>query len=209
MLIKHYNININIKFLLYFRYGYRGRDCRHNLYLLPTGEIVYFIAAVVVLYNVEDQIQRHYLGHTDDIKCLTIHPNRLLIATGQVASLDRRERRPHVRIWDSVSLNTLIVLGQQGEFDRGICCLAFSKLDGGNLLCIVDDSNEHTISLWEWQRGDKGHKITETKTTSDPVLAVEFHPMDRYSMVTIGKGHIHFWDIEGGTLAKKVGIFEV
>jgi hypothetical protein len=57
--------------------------------LLPTGEIVYFIAAVVVLYNVEDQIQRHYLGHTDDIKCLTVHPNKLLIATGQVASLDR------------------------------------------------------------------------------------------------------------------------
>lgn len=163
----------------------------------------------MVLYNVEDQIQRHYLGHTDDIKCLTIHPNRLLIATGQVAGLDRRERRPHVRIWDSVSLNTLVVLGQQGEFDRGICCLAFSKLDGGNLLCIVDESNEHTISLWEWQRVDKGHKITETKTTSDPVLAIEFHPMDRYSMVTIGKGHIHFWDIEGGTLAKKVGIFEV
>ena len=49
-------------------YGYRGRDCRSNLYLLPTGEMVYFVAAVVVLYNVEEQSQRHYLGHTDDIK---------------------------------------------------------------------------------------------------------------------------------------------
>lgn len=50
------------------RYGYRGRDCRANLFLLPTGEIVYFVAAVAVLYNVEEQRQRHYLGHTDDIK---------------------------------------------------------------------------------------------------------------------------------------------
>ena len=49
-------------------YGYRGRDCRSNLFLLPTGEIVYFVAAVAVLYNVEEQRQRHYLGHTDDIK---------------------------------------------------------------------------------------------------------------------------------------------
>lgn len=49
-------------------YGYRGRDCRSNLYLLPTGEMVYFVAAVVVLYNVEEQSQRHYLGHTDDVK---------------------------------------------------------------------------------------------------------------------------------------------
>ena len=30
--------------------------------------MVYFIAAVVVLYNVEEQQQRHYLGHTDDVK---------------------------------------------------------------------------------------------------------------------------------------------
>lgn len=51
-----------------YRYGYRGRDCRSNLYLLPTGEMVYFVAAVVVLYNVEEQSQRHYLGHTDDVK---------------------------------------------------------------------------------------------------------------------------------------------
>lgn len=49
-------------------YGYRGRDCRNNLYLLPTGETVYFIASVVVLYNVEEQLQRHYTGHNDDVK---------------------------------------------------------------------------------------------------------------------------------------------
>lgn len=49
-------------------YGYRGRDCRSNLAHLPTGEMVYFVAAVVVLYNVEEQSQRHYLGHTDDVK---------------------------------------------------------------------------------------------------------------------------------------------
>ncbi|KPM01384.1 WD domain containing protein 14 [Sarcoptes scabiei] len=64
-------------------YGYRGKDCRHNLYLLPTGEIVYFLASVVVLYNIDDQIQRHYTGHTSEVRCITIHPNKLLIATGQ------------------------------------------------------------------------------------------------------------------------------
>ena len=51
-----------------FRYGYRGRDCRSNLHYLPTGEVAYFIAAVVVLYNIEEQMQRHYLGHSDDVK---------------------------------------------------------------------------------------------------------------------------------------------
>ena len=49
-------------------YGYRGKDCRSNLYQLPTGEMAYFVAAVVVLYNVDEQSQRHYTGHTDDVK---------------------------------------------------------------------------------------------------------------------------------------------
>ena len=29
-------------------YGYRGRDARSNLYLLPTGEIVYFVGKVLL-----------------------------------------------------------------------------------------------------------------------------------------------------------------
>ena len=48
--------------------GCRGRDCRNNLHQLPTGEVVYFVAAVAVLYNADDQMQRHYVGHTDDIR---------------------------------------------------------------------------------------------------------------------------------------------
>ena len=35
--------------------------------------------------------------------------------------------QPHVRIWDSVSLNTLHVLGL-GDFDRAVCCISFSTL---------------------------------------------------------------------------------
>uniref|UniRef100_A0A452HNM9 EMAP like 2 n=1 Tax=Gopherus agassizii TaxID=38772 RepID=A0A452HNM9_9SAUR len=108
-------------------YGYRGRDCRANLFLLPTGEIVYFVAAVAVLYSVEEQRQRHYLGH-NDIKCLAVHPDMVTIATGQVAgtSKDGKPLPPHVRVWDSVSLNTLHVLGL-GAFDRAVSCVGFSK----------------------------------------------------------------------------------
>lgn len=60
-------------------YGYRGKDCRSNLYQLPTGEIVYFIAATVILHNVEERIQRHYTGHTDDVKVRFKYPILLKI----------------------------------------------------------------------------------------------------------------------------------
>ena len=98
-------------------YGYRGRDARANLHLLPTGEMIYFLAAVVVLYNSEERSQRHYLGHTEEIKCLAVHPNKTTVATGQGQSFYRREGEPHIRVWSSVSLQTLAVLGE-AETDK-------------------------------------------------------------------------------------------
>ncbi|KAI8788322.1 echinoderm microtubule-associated protein-like 2 isoform X1 [Biomphalaria glabrata] len=201
-------------------YGYRGRDCRSNLYYLPTGEIIYFTAAVVVLHNVEEQTQRHYLGHTDDIKCLAIHPDKIKIATGQVAGHELRETKPqakkksaapdeslpHVRVWDSVSLNTLHVIGL-GVFNRSVCCLSFSKLDVGQQLVIVDEANEHIMTVWDISK-EKPHKIAETKSSGDPVLAVEYHPLEKNQIVCCGKGQISFWTLEGGSLAKKQGIFD-
>uniref|UniRef100_A0A7N6BJD2 HELP domain-containing protein n=1 Tax=Anabas testudineus TaxID=64144 RepID=A0A7N6BJD2_ANATE len=187
-------------------YGYRGRDCRSNLYLLPTGETVYFIASVVVLFNVDEQLQRHYTGHTDDIKCLAVHPDKITIATGQVAgtSSDGKQLAPHVRVWDSVSLNTLHVLGA-GFFDRALVCLAFSKSNGGNTLCVVDDSNDHVLSVWDWQREDR---LAEVKCSNESVFAVDFHPTDSNIVVTCGKSHLHFWNLEKGMLVRKQGLFE-
>uniref|UniRef100_A0A5K3ESF0 WD_REPEATS_REGION domain-containing protein n=1 Tax=Mesocestoides corti TaxID=53468 RepID=A0A5K3ESF0_MESCO len=143
-------------------YGYRGRDCRNNVYLLPTGEVIYFVAAVVVLYNIEQHSQRHYLGHNDDIKCIAVHPDKITIASGQTAGHAKAEGRPHVRIWNSVSLETLQVLGL-GVFENSVACLSFSKTDGGAILAVIDEANDHTISLWEWQ---KTRRLTETKSLS-------------------------------------------
>lgn len=101
--------------------------------------------------------------------------------------------QPHIRVWNSVSLATVVVLGL-GEFERSISCLSFSKAvhisnpffsfsfylnsyintwynryddfyqqDGGSLLCAIDEGNDHNISVWDWQKNEKGHKITETK----------------------------------------------
>jgi len=50
------------------RYGYRGTDTKRNLWVLPTGELLYFVAAVAVLYDRDEEAQRHYTGHTEDIQ---------------------------------------------------------------------------------------------------------------------------------------------
>eukprot|EP00073_Rattus_norvegicus_P047430 XP_017449607.1 PREDICTED: echinoderm microtubule-associated protein-like 4 isoform X4 [Rattus norvegicus] len=193
------------KLKLEWVYGYRGKDCRANVYLLPTGEIVYFIASVVVLFNYEERTQRHYLGHTDCVKCLAVHPDKIRMATGQIAGVDKdgRPLQPHVRVWDSVSLSTLHVIGL-GTFERGVGCLDFSKADSGVHLCVIDDSNEHMLTVWDWQRKSK---VAEIKTTNEVVLAVEFHPTDANTIITCGKSHIFFWTWSGNSLTRKQGIF--
>lgn len=53
--------------LLEWVYGYRGHQCRNNLFYTSSGEVVYFVAGVGVVYNTARKRQRFYLGHSDDI----------------------------------------------------------------------------------------------------------------------------------------------
>jgi len=48
-------------------YGYRGHQCRNNLFYTSGKEIVYFVAGVGVVYNIHDNRQTFFLGHDDDI----------------------------------------------------------------------------------------------------------------------------------------------
>jgi len=68
-----------------------------------------------------------------------------------------------------VSLTTLSVIGN-GEFDGSICCLSFSKADGGNYLCAIDETSDHNISIWDWQKSDRGTKVTETKVLNVAII---------------------------------------
>ena len=70
-------------------YGYRGRETSggSNVLSLPSsGEICYSIAAVVVLYNMETHQQRHYMGHTNDVECIALHPRHIFLTLSLLAS---------------------------------------------------------------------------------------------------------------------------
>ena len=45
--------------------------------------------------------------------------------------------------------------------------------------------------------------------SNDSVLGAVFHPTDANLIVTCGKSHINFWTMEGNTLSKRQGLFEV
>uniref|UniRef100_A0A8C9ZF39 EMAP like 3 n=1 Tax=Sander lucioperca TaxID=283035 RepID=A0A8C9ZF39_SANLU len=186
-------------------YGYRGRDCRANLYFLPTGEAVYFIACVVVLYHINNRTQRHYQKHTDCVRCLTLHPDKVRMASGQMSGVDKdgKPLQPCVHIWDSITLVTLQQIGL-GTFQRGVGLVAFSFADSGAFLCVIDESNEHMLSVWDC---NKGTKHAEVKNTNEAVFAVEFNPSESANIITCGKSHVYFWTLSAGQFTKKQGIF--
>jgi hypothetical protein len=57
----------NCQLKLEWVYGYRGHQVRSNLVFNDAGEIVYFVAGIGIVHNYEQQKQRFFLGHDDDI----------------------------------------------------------------------------------------------------------------------------------------------
>ena len=82
--------------------------------------------------------------------------------------------------------------------------------DGGNLLVAVDEGSEHTMTVWDWQRSERGSKITETKCATETVVAADFHPLEAGVIVSCGKGHVNFWQLDNTslTLSRKTGLFD-
>ncbi len=48
---------------------------------------MYHVAALGIVLNTEQNQQRFYNFHTDDILCLAVSPDMTLVATGQVSQI--------------------------------------------------------------------------------------------------------------------------
>uniref|UniRef100_A0A8K9XPU4 EMAP like 6 n=1 Tax=Oncorhynchus mykiss TaxID=8022 RepID=A0A8K9XPU4_ONCMY len=179
---------------LQFVHGYRGCDCRNNLFYTQAGEVVYHVAAVAVVYNRQQHAQRFYLGHDDDILSLTVHPLKDFVATGQVG------RDPAIHVWDIQTLKCLSLL--KGHHQRGVCALEFT-VDGKSLVSVGIDEG-HSIVLWDWK---KGEKLAKARGHKDKLFVVKCNPFRMDKLVTVGIKHIKFWQHTGGGLTFKRGIF--
>eukprot|EP00054_Salpingoeca_dolichothecata_P027405 m.201004 g.201004 ORF g.201004 m.201004 type:complete len:1228 (-) comp25954_c0_seq3:39-3722(-) len=189
---------------LEFVQGYQGNRGRNNLQVLPSGELVYFMACVGIVYNPETNTQRFYRGHDDDISSLALHTDGVLVATGQCTGAGKSQSKAHVCVWDSSTLETKATFGE-GVFYKSTSCLAFA-VHNPDLLAAVDTSNDHVISIWNWQ---KGVKLTETKGHGDMIYACAFNPVDQRLVTVGGKGYVNFWTFkDDNTLDDEKGLFD-
>ncbi|CAF1944366.1 unnamed protein product [Rotaria magnacalcarata] len=177
-----------------FVFGYRGYDCRDNVFSLKTGEIIYHVAALGIVLNAEQNVQRFYNCHTDDILCLAVSPDMSLVATGQIG------RDPPVHVWDPIKMQTSSIL--KGQHYRGISALGFSR--NGKWLASVGLDDYRTIVIWDWK---KGEKLASQRGHNDKIFCLRWNPHDDDRFVTVGVKHIKFWTKAGGGMTSKQGVF--
>ncbi|XP_063080185.1 echinoderm microtubule-associated protein-like 5 [Engraulis encrasicolus] len=175
-------------------YGYRGQQCRNNLYYTANREIVYFVAGVGVVYNTREHKQKFYLGHTDDIISLALHPERVLVATGQVG------KEPYVCVWDSYTMQTVSIL--KDTHTHGVACLAFD-LDGQCLVSVGLDS-KNTVCVWDWRRGKV---LAAAPGHTDRIFDISWDLYQPNKLVSCGVKHIKFWTLCGNALTPRRGVF--
>ena len=99
-------------------YGFRGNQCRNNLFYTASGKLAFFVAGVAVVQAADAQSQAFFLGHTDDILSMAMHPDQRLIASGDIG------KKPVVCVWDSETLETKSLL--KDGHTSGINCISFS-----------------------------------------------------------------------------------
>ena len=75
--------------------GLPGASIGNALKVTPCGKVVYYVAALGVVYDRATHRQRFFTGHDDDVRSIAQHPDGYTFATGQDGA------RPSVCVWTS------------------------------------------------------------------------------------------------------------
>ncbi|CAM9284992.1 unnamed protein product, partial [Choristocarpus tenellus] len=182
-------------------HGYSAQGSRQNLVYNRNGEIIYPAACVGVVMTKgtkpEPHKQSFNLGHTQAISCLTIHPDKAHVATGQAGG------SPTVLVWDSTSPNkTIKARLKLAQEKRAVMLVCFSS--DGELLAAACEDEGHTVVVYRWMSGIlKG----QAKAGVKKVLALCFN-LDSQELLAAGHKHFKVWTLSGGGLMRgKGGLF--
>eukprot|EP00899_Mesostigma_viride_P010144 jgi/Mesvir1/19130/Mv12869-RA.1 len=193
---------------LEFVYGYSGFTTSPNLFYTASNEIVYFTAGVGIVYNKEQHTQRFFLSHNDDIHSLAIHPDRNIVATGQVAHRGDKGD-PYVCVWDTTTLEELSRIYYDDV--RGMVALSFSR--DGTKLAAVGTDNQHTIFIHEWATKKLIAECKGCNGEPPQVFGILWNPYADNEFISYGVNHIKWWKPadtgkgEGGGYSATVGSF--
>jgi WD40 repeat protein len=153
-------------------HGYDGSGgTGKNIHWLSRSVVAFPAVALVVLMNVNSSKQQFYKGHTNEVTSLAIHPDKKIIASGQLGKEGRIlvwdstlmfQKKPQDRTSPIISPTKPLNEADQSpdmnvlqellmEKTKGILGVDFSG-DGRLLVAIgMDDSTP--VSVFDWNRG--------------------------------------------------------
>ena len=173
-------------------HGYRGFDCRNNVFYSTVGEAryaVYHAATLGVCLDIRANKQRYFRGHTDDIMSMCVRRQAdcvLLVATGQQAV-------GNTYVWEANTMKTLAVLQTK---QKSVMMLEFSKADDGRLLVSIAEDKSVAVSDWKSQT-----ILANMKGEA----AVTFHMCAgsnaaAFTFLSVGDKHLKMWALSGRNL---------
>ena len=171
-----------------------------NLFAAAGNCVVYAVAAICVVHELESGGQRFFHGHRDDISALAVDPEGKIAASGQVTSTTSPA---FVCVWEIETCAELFRIGmtQPPAIERMVAALAFTP-DSTHLVTVGAD-DRHSLKVWDLT--DEKTPVFEGQAQNGKPPAVwgvhcaPAHVASAFGandfLVTAGDNHICFWTV--------------
>jgi microtubule-associated protein-like 6 len=173
---------------LSWAFGYHSEGARNNVYYVggvgvefESRCIVYYTAALGVIYHPQSKKQTFYMGHSDAITCIALHPGKQIVATGDCKS--------NIHIWnlDGAGVATALCV-MTGIVKEGIMHIAFSPT--GDRIVSVGRDSDHTVCF---HSVNSGEIISSTPGLQSPNTVYDIaYSTSGTEIALVGKQEIKF-----------------
>eukprot|EP01084_Bolivina_argentea_P273583 466066_1 len=166
-------------------HGYSGNfdESRQNIYLSQDGScLMFYIAAVVVVFDYAKNTQKFFTKHNDDITTICLSPKKTWCASGQKDPKDepgKGKDLPKIYIWNYKTLKSVQLLDN-------VCWGKIARLNWSSasdyLYCICGDADQ-TLKAWDPKefgaKKNKGKEIEpliKCNTMRESIYGFEINP---------------------------------
>ena len=154
-------------------------------YVIGDGEqavpkfVVFAVAAVAVVYDLEFKTQTFYQGHSEEITAIALHPSGRIVATADSSAA--------IHVWDPATLAKITCI--RGVVLHGYQHLIFCPT--GDRLCTVGLDYDHTVTIYDCATSAI---VSSGKGISDPdsVNGIAYSSSGS-ELAIVGKGTIIFF----------------
>ena len=170
---------------LEWAFGYRTTTSRDNLRYVEsesdpnTTRFVYSTASLAVIQNIQSKEQQFYQGHSHEITCIALHPNSLIVATGDMSSF--------IHLWNVKTFACSCII--RGLIKEGVQLLQFSY--SGDRIVSIGRDNARTIEIYDCATGEL---LSSAKGITYPnnVLDLSFSKSGA-EIAVVGKKEVRFY----------------